>query len=97
MRPKVFITNTNLLRLTTERRLRTFLEDYHPATIAVVRFGDGVLTVIEAATPEQANKIAAALPSNGLSTEPLAIVLGDSLQGRQLAQLYTEFKQRELE
>ena len=97
MRSKVFITNANLLRLTTEQRLRTFLVDHHPATIAFVRSGDGVLTVIEAGTPEQANKVAAALASSSLSAEALAIVQGDSTQGRQLAQLYTELKQRELE
>src|SRR5512146_82850 len=97
MHSKVFITNANLLRLTTEQGLKTFLEDHHPATIACVRFGDGVLTVIEAATPEQANKVVTALASSSLSTEALAVVVGDSPQGQQLAQLYTELKQRELE
>lgn len=94
---KVFITNANLLRLTTEQRLRTFLEDHHAATITVVRYGDGVLTVIETATSEQANNVAAALASSSLSTEALAVVAGDSPQGQQLAQLYAELKQRELE
>jgi hypothetical protein len=94
---KVFVTNGNLLRLTTEQRLKAFLEDYHPATIASVRCGEGVLTVIEAATSEQANTAAAALASSSLSIEPLAMVSGDSVQGRQLVQLYGELTQRELE
>jgi hypothetical protein len=94
---KVFVTNANLLRLTTEQRLRTFLEDHHAATITVVGYGDGVLTVIETATSEQANNVAAALASSSLSTEALAVVAGDSPQGQQLAQLYAELKQRELE
>ena len=67
---KVFVTNGNLLRLTTEQRLKAFLEDYHPATIASVRCGEGVLTVIEAATSEQASTAAAALASSSLSIEP---------------------------
>jgi len=94
---KVFVTNGNLLRLTTEQRLKTFLEDYHPATIASVRCGEGVLTVMEAATSEQACTAAAALASSSLSIEPLAMVPGDSVQGRQLVQLYGELTQRELE
>ena len=94
---KVFVTNGNLLRLTTEQRLKAFLEDYHPATIASVRCGEGVLTVIEAATSEQASTAAAALASSSLSIEPLAMVPGDSVQGRQLVQLYGELTQRELE
>jgi hypothetical protein len=97
VRSKVFITNANLLRLTTEQKLRTFLGNDNAATITVVRDGDGVLTAIEAATPEQANGVAAALASSSLSTEDLAMVQGDSPQGRQLTQLYTELKQRELE
>jgi len=94
---KIFITHAKQLSLTTEQRLRTFIEDHHPATIAFVRSGDGGLTVIEAATPEQAKKIAAALASSSLSTEALVVVLGDSPEGRHLDQLFTELKQRELE
>jgi hypothetical protein len=94
---KIFITHAKQLPLTTEQRLRTFIEDHHPATIAFVRSGDRGLTVIEAATPEQAKKVAAALASSSLSTEALAVVLGDSPEGRHLDQLYTELKQRELE
>jgi len=94
---KVFITHAKQLPLTTEQRLRTFVKDHHPATIAFVRSGDGGLTMIEVATPEQAKKVAAALASSSLSTEALAIVLGDSLQGQHLAELFTELKQRELE
>jgi hypothetical protein len=96
-RAKVFITNPNLLRLTTEQRLKSFIEEHYPATIAVVRFGEGVLTMIEAATPDQANKVSAALASSNLSTETLAVVTGDSPQGQKLAQLYLDLKQRELE
>ena len=94
---KVYVTNANLLRLTTVQRLKTLLEGHHPATIACVRFGDGVLTVIDAATPEHANKAAAALTLSSLSIEDLGIVPGDSTQGQHLAQLYSELKQRELE
>jgi hypothetical protein len=94
---KVFITHAKQLPLTTRQRLQTFVKDYLPATIAFVRSGDGVLTVIEVATPEQAKKVAAALASGSLSTEALDVVLGESPQGRHLAQLHTELKQRELE
>jgi hypothetical protein len=94
---KVFITYAKQLASTTEQRFRTFVEDHHPATIAFVRSGHGTLTVIEVATAEQAKKVAAALASSSLSTEALAIVLGDSLEGWHLAQLYTALKQRELE
>jgi hypothetical protein len=97
VRSKVFITNADLLRVTTEQKLRTFLGNDNAATITVVRHGDGVLTAIEAATPEQANGVATALVSSSLSTEDLAVVQGDSPQGQQLTQLYTELKQRELE
>lgn len=97
VRSKIFITNTNLLRLTSEQRLRMFLGDHHLATIDCVRSGDGVLTVIEAGTPEQVTKIAAALAASSLSRVPLTVVSGDSPQGLQLAQQYTELKQRELE
>ena len=94
---KVFITHAKPLSLTTEQKFRTFIEDHHPATIAFARSGDGELTVIEAATPEQAKKVAAALASRSVNAETLDVVLGDSSEGRHLAQLYTELKQRELE
>lgn len=94
---KIFITHATPLPVTLEQQLRTFVEDHHPATIAFVRSGDGVLTVIEVATPEQAEKVAAALATGSLSMEPLAVVLGDSPQGRDLDHLYTELKQQELE
>ncbi|HEX9154743.1 MAG TPA: hypothetical protein VF819_04215 [Nitrospira sp.] len=94
---KIFIPHAKQLPLTTEQRLRTFVEDHHPVTIEFVRSGDGVLIVIEVATPEQAKKVAAALASSSVNAEPLDVVLGDSSEGRHLAQLYTELKQRELE
>jgi hypothetical protein len=94
---KIFIANTDLLRVTTKQRLRTFLEDHQPATMTFVRSGDGVLTLIEAGTPEQANTVAAALASSSLSEVALAVVFGDSPQGYQLAYQYTALKQRELE
>lgn len=94
---KVFITHAKPLSLTTEQKFRTFIEDHHPATISVVRSGEGALTVIAVATPEQAKKVAAALASSSLSTEALDVVLGDSPEGQHLDQLYTELKQRELE
>jgi hypothetical protein len=94
---KIFITHAKPLALATEQQLRTFVADHHPATIASVRSGDGVFTVIELATPEQARNVAAALASSSLSTEPLHVVLGDSPQGRDLDHLYTELKQQELE
>ena len=94
---KIFIANTDLLRVTTEQSLRTFLNDHQPARMTLVRSGDGVLTLIEAGTPEHANRVAAALASSSISTVALAVVLGDSPQGYQLAHLYTALKQRELE
>jgi hypothetical protein len=97
LRPKVFITNANLLRLTTEQRLRTFLEDHRPATISFVHFADGVLTLIETATAEEANRVVVALASIRLGADALALVRGDSPQGQQLAQRFTELKERELE
>ena len=97
VRSKVYITNGNLLRLTTADRLKTLLEGHHPATIAFVRYGEGVLTVIEAATPEDAHEAAAALAVGNLSRENLGVVPGDSPQGQKLAQLYAELTQRELE
>jgi hypothetical protein len=97
VRSKIFIANADLLRFTTEQRLRAFLDHHQPATMTVVRSGDGVLTVIETDTSEQANSIAAALVSSDLNTGILTVVLGDSPQGHQLAHLYTALKQRELE
>ena len=94
---KIFITHAKQLPVATEQKLRTFIEDHHPASIAFARSGDGELTVIEAATPEQAKKIAAALAASSLSTEVLDVVLGDSPEGQHLDQLFTELKQRELE
>jgi hypothetical protein len=96
MGSKIFITHDKPLLLKTHQYLRTFAADHHAAAIAFMRSGDGVLTMIEVATPEQAKKVAAALAS-GVSTEPLAVVLGDSSQGRNLDHLYTELKQRDLE
>ena len=97
MGSKIFITHAKQLSLTTEQRFRTFIEDYHPATISFVRSGAGGMTVIEVATPEQAKKIAAALVSSNLSTEALDVVMGDSPEGWHLDQLFTELQQRELE
>ena len=97
VRSKVFITSAKRLASTNEQRFRTFVEDHHPATITFVRSGHGTLTVIEVGTPEDAKKVAAALASSSLGTDALAVVLGDSLEGWHLAQLYTELKQRELE
>jgi hypothetical protein len=94
---KVFITHAKQLSLTSEQRLRTFVDEYHPATVAFVRSGDGGLTVIEAATSEQAKKVAAAFASSSMSTAALSVVLGDSPEGPPLDQLFTELKQRELE
>lgn len=94
---KIFITHVKPLSLTTEQRFRTFIEDYHPASISFVRSGEGGMTVIEVATPEQAKKVAAALASSSLGTEALDMVLGDAPEGQHLDQLYTELKQRELE
>ena len=64
---KIFITHAKQMPVTTEQRLRTFIEDHHPATIAFARSGDGELTVIEAATPEQAKKIVAALAATSVA------------------------------
>lgn len=94
---KLFITHFKTLSLALEQELRTLVDNYHPATLAFVRSGEGVLTVIEVATPEQAKKVAAELASSRLSTEPLVVVPGDSPEGRDLDHLYTELKQRELE
>ena len=61
---KIYIPHDTPLSLALEQRLRTFIEEHHPATIAFARSGDGELTVIEAATPEQAKRIVAALAAS---------------------------------
>jgi uncharacterized heparinase superfamily protein len=94
---KIYIPHDTPLSLVLEQRLRAFVEEHRPATIAFVRSGDGELAVIETATPEQAQKVAAALASSHLSQEPLAAVLDSTPQGRDLERLYGELKQRELE
>ena len=97
LRHKIFITNANLLRLTTEQTLRTLLEDHRPATISFAQVPDGVLTLIETATAEKANRVVVALARVRLGADALALVSGDSPQTQQLAQVFTEFKQQELE
>lgn len=94
---KIYIPYAKPLPLTVEQRLRTFVEKHHTATIAFVRSGDGELAVIETASPEQAQKVAAALTSSNLGAESLHAVLGSTPQGRDLERLYIELKQRELE
>lgn len=94
---KIYIPYAKPLPLTVEQRLRTFVEAYHPATIAFVRSGEGELAMIETASPEQAQKVAAALTSSHLSAESLDAVLGSTAQGRELERLFIELKQRELE
>ena len=94
---KIYIPQDTPLSLALEQRLRSFVEEHRPATIAFVRSGDGELAVIETATPEQAQKVAASLASSHLSQEPLAAVLDSTPQGRDLERLYVELKQRELE
>jgi hypothetical protein len=94
---KIYIPHETPLSLALEQRLRTFVKEHPPATIAFVRSGDGELAVIETATPEQAQKVAAALASSHLSQESLAAVLDSAPQGRDLERLYGELKQRELE
>ena len=94
---KIYIPHAKPLPLPLEERLKTFVKEHPPATIAFVRSGDGELAVIETATPEQAEKVAAALASSDLSPEPLAAVLDSTPQGRDLERLYGELKQRELE
>ena len=61
---KIYITHAKPLSLALEQRLKTFVEEHRPATIAFVRSGDGELAVIETATREQAQKVAAALASS---------------------------------
>lgn len=94
---KIYIPSAKPLPLPLEQGLRTFVEEHAPATIAFVRDGDGELTVIETASPAQAEQVAAALASSGLSTEPLTAVLNSTSQGRDLERLYIRLKQRELE
>lgn len=94
---KIYITSAKPLPLPVEQRLRMFADEHPPATVAFVRSGDGDLAVIETATPEQAQKVAAALASINFGPEPLAAVLDSTPQGRDLERLYTELKQRELE
>jgi uncharacterized heparinase superfamily protein len=94
---KIYIPHDTPLSLALEQRLRTFVKEHRPATIAFVRSGDGELAVIETATPEEAQKVAAALTASSLSTEPLTAVLDSTLEGRDLERLYGELKQRELE
>ena len=97
MRPKIFITNANLLRVVTEQKLRTFLEDHRPATISFARCADGVLTQIETETSEEANSLVGALASLRLGDEALTLVSSDSSQGQALAQRFGELKRGELE
>jgi hypothetical protein len=78
LRHKVFVTNTNLLRLTTEQKLRTLLEGHRPSTISFVRVANGVLTMIKTATAEKANRVVVALTSVRLGADVLALVSGDS-------------------
>lgn len=94
---KIYIPSAKPLPLPLEQRLRTFVQEQQPATIAFVRSGDGELAVIETASPEQARKVAAALTSSNLGSESLAAVLGSTPKGRELERLYIELKQRELE
>jgi uncharacterized heparinase superfamily protein len=94
---KIYIPFAKPLPLPLEQRLRTFVEEQQPATIAFVRSDDGELAVIETASPEQARKVAAALTSSNLSSESLAAVLDSTPKGRELERLYLRLKQRELE
>jgi hypothetical protein len=94
---KIYIPHAKPLSLALEKELRTFVGEHAPATIAFVRSGEGELAVIETATPDQADKVAAALTSSSFNTEPLAAVLDNTPQGRDLERLYIELKQRELE
>jgi hypothetical protein len=94
---KIYIPHAKPLSLALEKELRTFVGEHPPATIAFVRSGEGELAVIETATPVQADKVAAALTSSSFNTEPLAAVLDNTPQGRDLERLYIELKQRELE
>ena len=94
---KIYITHAKPLPLPLEQQLKTFVKEHPPATIAFVRSGDGELAVIETATREQAEKVAAALASSNFDPESLDAVLDGTPQGRDLERLYVELKQRELE
>lgn len=94
---KLYITSAKPLLLPLEQRLKTFVEEHPPATIAFVRSGDGELAVIETVTQKQAEELSADLASSDLSPEPLAAVLDSTPEGRDLERLYVELKQRELE
>ena len=94
---KIYIPHDTPLSLALEQRLRTFVKEHRPASIAFVRSGDGELAVIETASPKQAEQVAAALVASNLSPEPLTAVLDSTPQGRDLERLYVELKQRELE
>jgi hypothetical protein len=94
---KIYISSAKPMPLPLEQRLKTFVEAHPPATIAVVRSGDGELAVIETVTPKQAEELSADLASSDLSAEPLAAVLDSTPEGRDLERLYIELKQRELE
>jgi hypothetical protein len=94
---KIYLPYAKPLSLPLEQRLRTFVGEHSPATIGLVRSGDGELAVIETTTPEEAQKLAAALTAGNFGTEAPAAVLGSTPQGRDLERQYTAFKQRELE
>ena len=94
---KIYITSAKPLALPVEARLRTFVDAHPPATVDVVRSGDGEVAVIETATPQQAEKVAVALTSSNVSPEPLAAILDSTPEGRALERLYIQLKQRELE
>jgi hypothetical protein len=94
---KIYIPHVKPLSLGLEKALRTFVEEHPPAAIAFVRYGDGELTMIETASPKQAEQVAAALAASSLSPEPLAAVLDSTPEGRDLERLYLDLKQRELE
>ena len=94
---KVFITHAKRLPIATEERFRHFVSDQLPATAAFVRSGNGGLTLIEVASPEQARSLVKKLAGSSLSADVRAVVLGDSPEGRDLARLYTALAQRELE
>ena len=94
---KIYIHQAKPLALPVEARLRTFVGAHPPATVVFVRSGEGELAVIETASPEQAQRVAAALASSNVSPEPLAAVLDSTPEGRDLERLYIELKQRELE
>jgi len=94
---KIYITHAKPLPLQLEQQLKTFVKEHPPATIAFVRSGDGELAVIGTATPQEAQKVAAALASSNLAPESLDAVLDGTPQGRDLERLYVALKQQELE